>query len=182
VLGKILAVLFVLAAVPVALWIGGYLPPPAPTAAAEEPSAVDPGVAETEWRDRVAAICVWERERMKGIRRTFRRASTPADTMLNLDSMIRLGRSSLDVFRRLEPPFAFRREARELTRLLEREQRAVLGLRDAIRRGKAGAFFRNAKVIVAVEERKRAVLADLGLDGCLPRPPSPPSKNEEKIV
>jgi hypothetical protein len=176
VFAKIAALLFVLGAVPFALWVGGYLPPPERTAAAEDRLALEPGLAEVEWREHVVAICAWERKRMQGIEEAFRRSVTSADALLGLDSAISLGRSSLDIFRRLEPPFAYRRGARQLKRLLEREQRAVVGLRDAIRAGKRKAFFRNATVIVAAEERKRAVLADLGLRACIPHPPSPPAK------
>jgi hypothetical protein len=179
---KVAALLFVLGAVPFALWVAGYLPPPERTAAAENRPALDPGLAEVEWRDRMTAICTWERKRVQGIEEAFSRSVSPVDALLGLDSAIRLGRSSLGVFRRLEPPFAYRREARQLRRLLEREQRAVVGLRDAIRSGKRKAFLRNARVIVAAEERKRVVLADLGLRACIPQPPNPPAKADAKIV
>jgi hypothetical protein len=178
VFAKIAALLLVLGAVPVALWVGGYLPPPERTAAAESRSALDPGREEVEWRDHVGAICTWERKRARGIEEAFRRSVTPVDALLGLDSAIRLGRSSLGIFRRLEPPFAYRREARQLTHLLEREQRAVVGLRDAIRSGKRQAYLRNAKLIVAAEERKRVMLADLGLRACIPQPPNPPAKTD----
>ncbi len=171
-----MALLVVLGAVPFALWVGGYLPPPERTAAAENRPALEPGLAEVAWRDHMAAICAWERKRMQGIEEAFSRSVTSADALLGLDSAISLGRSSLDIFRRLEPPLAYQREARQLKGLLEREQRAVVGLRDAIRSGKRKAYFRNAKVIVAAEERKRAVLADLGLRACIPQPPNPPAK------
>jgi hypothetical protein len=179
---KVAALLFVLGAVPFALWVGGYLPPAERTAAAENGAVLDPGLAEAEWRDHMAAICVWERKRAQGIEEAFSRSVSPADALLGLDNAIRLGRSSLGIFRRLEPPFAYRREARQLRRLLQREQRAVVGLRDAIRSGKRKAYLRNARVIVAAEERKRVVLADLGLRACIPQPSNPPAKADAKIV
>jgi hypothetical protein len=182
VFAKIGAILFVLGAVPFALWIGGYLPPPERTAAAESRPAFEPGLVEREWRDHVAGICAWERKRAQGIKKAFGRAVTPADALLGLDSAIRLGRSSLGIFRRLEPPFAYRREARQLRRLFEREQRAVVGLRDAIHAGERRAFFLNAKIIVAAEERKRVMLSDLGLQACIPQPPNPPAEDEATAV
>lgn len=180
---KIAALLFVLGAVPFALWVGGYLPPPERTAAAENrPGALEPGLAEAEWRDHVAAICAWEKKRAQGIEKALRRSVTPAHAMLGIDSAIRLGRSSLDIFRRLEPPFAYRREARQLTRLLEREQQAAVGLRDAIHAGKRKAYVRNARAIVAAEKRKRVMLADLGLRACIPKPPNPPAEGDATIA
>ena len=176
------ALLFVLGAVPFALWVGGYLPPPERSAAAENRPALDPGLVEVEWRHRMAAICAWERKRVQGIEEAFSRSVTPVDALLGLDSAIRLGRSSLGIFRRLEPPFAYRREARQLRRLLEREQRAVVGLRDAIRSGKRNAYLRNASVIVAAEKRKRVVLADLGLRTCIPYPPRPACESRREVV
>jgi hypothetical protein len=182
VFAKVAALLFVLGAVPFALWIGGYFPPPERTAAAENRPTLNPGLAEVKWRDHVTAICAWERKRVQGIQEAFSRSVSPADALLGLDNAIRLGRSSLGIFRRLEPPFAYQREARQLRRLLEREQRAVVGLRDAIRSGKRKAYFRNARLIVAAEERKRVVLADLGLRACIPHPPNPPANADAKIV
>jgi hypothetical protein len=167
---RLVAIVLVLGAVPGALWAAGYLPPPsaAPEAA---PVVGNPGVAEADWRDRVTAICDWERKRAKGLTRAYRHVASPADALLAFDTTIRLGRKSLEIFRRLDAPFAFEREARELERLLEREQRALVALRDALRTGNRSAFVRHAKEIGEVEQRKRVLFADLGLRGCLPRAP-----------
>jgi hypothetical protein len=58
------AILLVLGAVPGALWAGGYLPPPESPKAPVQ-GAADPGLVEAEWRDRVEAICGWERKRVR---------------------------------------------------------------------------------------------------------------------
>jgi hypothetical protein len=167
---RIVAILLVLGTVPGALWVAGYLPPPSSPEAAAQGSA-NPGLVEAEWRDKVQAICAWERKRVQSITKAFRRVATPADALLVFDSTIRLGRTSLAIFRRLETPFAFQREARDVERVLEREQRALVGLREALRKGNGRAFARHAARIAQAEERKRALFADLGLRGCLPRAP-----------
>jgi hypothetical protein len=174
---RIVAILLVLGAVPGALWAGGYLPPP-DTPKAPVQGAANPGLVEAEWRDRVETICVWERKRVRSIEKAFRRAASPADALFAFDSTIRLGRTSLAIFRRLNTPFAFQREVRELKRLLEREQKALVALRDALRAGNARALSRQAQQIARAEERKRAHFADLGLRGCLP-PARGPSRESE---
>jgi hypothetical protein len=178
---KVVAVLLVLAAVPGGLWLAGYLPPPGPPDEAGQ-VAPEPRSAEEDWRDRVNAICAWERKRVQGLREAYRRVASPADALLAFDSTIRLGRTSLAIFRRLDPPFAFQREAREFERLLQREQAALLALREALRKGNARAFVRNAQKIGQAEERKRAFFADLGLRGCLPRAPETPTEPQTPTV
>ena len=178
---RIVAILLVVGAVPGALWAGGYLPPPdSPKAPGQGPA--NPGLVEAEWRDRVETICVWERKRVRAIAKAFRRAASPADALFAFDSTIRLGRTSLAVFRRLNTPFAFQREVRELKRLLEREQSALVALRDALRAGNARAFSRHAQEIARAEGRKRAQFADLGLRGCLPPAPGPLGESETSPV
>jgi hypothetical protein len=178
---RAVAVLLVLAAVPAGLWLAGYLPPPSPPG---EPAraAPDPRSAEQDWRERVNAICAWERKRVRGLTEAYRRVATPADALLAFDSAIRLGSKSLAIFRDLDPPFAFQREAREFQRLLQREQAALVALREALRKGNARAFARNAQKIVRAEERKRAIFADLGVRDCLPRAPEVPPEPERSTV
>jgi hypothetical protein len=178
---RIVAILLVLGAVPGALWAGGYLPPPdSPKAPVQV--AADPGLVEAEWRDQVETICAWERKRVRSIATAFRRAASPADALFAFDNTIRLGRTSLAIFRRLNTPFAFQREVRELERLLEREQRALVALRDALRAGNARAFSRHAQEIARAEGRKRVRFADLGLRGCLPPSPGPSRESETSRV
>jgi hypothetical protein len=174
---RVIAIVLVLGAVPGALWVAGYLPPPS---APDEPVQVvaTPGAVEADWQGKVTAICDWERKRVRGLKEAYRRVASPADALFAFDTAIRFGRTSLGIFRRLDPPFTFEREARELERLLEREQRALVALREALRTGKARAFVRHAKEIGAAEERKRALFADLGLRGCLPRVPEGPPEPE----
>jgi hypothetical protein len=182
VFAKIGAILLVLGAVPFALWVGGYLPPPEKTAAAESRPPSEPGLVEAEWRDHVAAICTWEQKRARGIEQALRRSVTPAQAMLGIDNAIRLGRSSLNIFRRLEPPFTYRREARQLTRLLASEQRSMDGLRRAIRAANRKEYFRNARAIVGAEKRKRVMLSDLGLRACIPQAPDAPAQGDVSVV
>jgi hypothetical protein len=177
---KIVAILLVLGAVPGALWAGGYLSPP--DSPKTPVTAANPGLVEAEWRGRVEVICDWERQRVRSIAKAFRRAASPADALLAFDRTIRLGDTSLAIFRRLDTPFAFRREVRELKRLLEREQRALVALRDALRSGNARAFSRGAKEIAQAEEGKRAHFADLGLRGCLPPARGPSRAGETSVV
>jgi hypothetical protein len=178
---RAIAIVLVLAVVPGALWAAGYLPPPdAPDQPAQ--GVASPGAAEADWRERVNAICAWERKRARGLKEAYRRVASPADALLAFDTTIRFGEASLEIFRRLDPPFAFEREARELERLLEREQEALVALREALRKGKARAFARHARKIGETAERKRAVFADLGLRGCLPRAPQAPAEPETSPV
>jgi len=128
----------------------------------------------------VETICAWERKRVQAIAKAFRRAASPADALFAFDSTIRLGRTSMAIFQRLNTPFAFQREVRELKRLLEREQRALVALRDALRAGNGRAFSRHAKEVGRAEGRKRVHFADLGLRGCLP-PALGPSGESETI-
>jgi hypothetical protein len=178
---RVIAILLVLGAVPGALWVGGFLPPPsAPDEAAD--TVVEPRLVEQEWRNRVDAICAWERKRARGLSEAYRRVATPADALFAFDSTIRLGRTSLAIFRDLDPPFAFQREARELERLIQREQRALVALREALRNGNARAFARNVREIGKAEGRKRVLFADLGVRGCLPRAPEAPPEPKTSTV
>jgi hypothetical protein len=178
---RVVAILLVLAAVPGAVWIAGYLPPPSSPDAAV-PGIANPRSAEQDWRGRVTAICDWERKRYRGIKEAFRRVASPADALLAFDSTIRLGRTSLAIFRRLDAPFAYQREARELERVIEHEQKSLVALRDALHDGNGRAFVRHAQEIGQAGERKRALFADLGLRGCLPRAPAAPPKVETRTV
>jgi hypothetical protein len=126
----------------------------------------------------VETIYAWGRKRVRSIAKAFRHAASPADALFAFDDTIRLGRTSLAIFRRLNTPFAFQREMRELERLLEREQRALVALRDALRAGNARAFSGHAQEIAQAEGRKRARFADLGLRGCLPPAPGPSRESE----
>ena len=179
---RVIAIALVLAAVPGALWIAGYLPPPSAPDEPAEAVVGSAGFVEEEWRQRVHAICDWERERARAFKDAYRGAVGPADALFALDSTVRLGRKSIEIFRSLEVPFEFQREARELERLLEREQRALLGLREALRTGNRPVFLRNVQQIGQAEQRKRMLFADLGLRGCLPRAPDGRREGDDATV
>jgi hypothetical protein len=181
VVAKILAALVVVAAVPAVLWAGGYLPPPTTSEAAAD-VVTSPRVAEEQWRDRMTAICEWERKRSKGLRNAFRNVSVPADAILVFRSAVRMGRESLAVIRRLETPFAYQREARQLERIISMEQDDLLAMLDALTEGKRNAVMRFARQIGRAEERKRSLYADMGIRGCLPRVPQLPEEPEAKSV
>jgi hypothetical protein len=169
---RVAAIVLVLATVPGALWIAGYLPLPSNP---EEPGQAAVGTAdleEEEWRQRVHALCDWERKRARAFKEAYRGAVSPADALFAFDSTIRLARKSLAIFRSLDVPFEFQRESRELERLLEREQTALLALREAVRTGNRRAFVHRVQEIGKSEQRKRALFSDLGLRGCLPRAPN----------
>jgi hypothetical protein len=178
---RIIAILVVLAAVPGALWIGGYLPPPATSEAAAD-AVTSPQLAEEQWRDRMNAICEWERKRSRGLRKAFRQVALPADAILVFRSAVRLGRESLGVIRRLEAPFAYQREARQLKRLIGGEQEDLLALLDALTEGNRRAVARLARQIARVEERKRGIYADIGVRGCMPSAPTVPKEPETSPV
>jgi hypothetical protein len=178
---RIIAILVVLAAVPGALWIGGYLPPPATSEAAAD-AVTSPQLAEEQWRDRMNAICEWERKRSRGLRKAFRQVALPADAILVFRSAVRLGRESLGVIRRLEAPFAYQREARQLKRLIGGEQEDLLALLDALTEGNRRAVARLARQIGRVEERKRGIYADIGVRGCMPSAPTVPKEPETSPV
>jgi hypothetical protein len=178
---RIIAMLVVLVAVPGALWVGGYLPPPeTPEAAADR--VTSPRAAEEEWRDRMNAICEWERKRTRGLRKAFRQVAVPADAILVFRSAVRLGRESLAVIRRLEIPFAYQREARQLQRILAGEQEDLLALLDALTEGHRRAVARLARQIGRAEERKRALYADIGIRSCMPKAPAVPQEPDTSPV
>jgi hypothetical protein len=178
---RIIAMLVVLVAVPGALWVGGYLPPPeTPEAAADR--VMSPRAAEEEWRDRMNAICEWERKRTRGLRKAFRQVAVPADAILVFRSALRLGRESLAVIRRLEIPFAYQREARQLKRILAGEQEDLLALLDALTEGHPRAVARLARQIGRAEERKRTLYADIGIRGCMPKAPAVPQEPDTSPV
>jgi hypothetical protein len=178
---RIIAILVVLAAVPGALWIGGFLPPPATSEAAAD-AVTSPQLAEEQWRDRMNAICEWERKRSRGLRKAFRQVAVPADAILVFRSAVRLGRESLGVIRRLEAPFAYQREARQLKRLIGGEQEDLLALLDALTEGNRRAVARLARQIGRAEERKRGIYADIGVRGCMPSAPAVPKEPETSPV
>jgi hypothetical protein len=183
VIAKVVCGAALVAVVPVSLWLGGALPPPPQPSAPVDTIALNPGLAERQWRERVNVICRWERKRVKSLGKVFRgTVATPANVIFLLDGIVRLGRSSLGVFTRLEAPFAFRREARELRRLIRRSQTAIEGMRDGVQDHRLGMFLRNAERVVRIEKRKRALLHDIGLKGCVPPPPEPPLDSDTQTV
>jgi hypothetical protein len=181
VLAKLAIVVVVLGAVPGALFVAGALPIPE--------QREDIVVSETRtrsdeelWRDRVGAICARAKEQAKALKRVFRRIYTPAEAVALLDNVLRLSTESNAIFRRLRPPFAFRREARTLRSLFRREEEALAELVRAARHGRRGAFFAAARELADVEARSSRLLADVGVAGCTVKPATVPNRERVRTV
>ena len=181
-LPKLVTLVFVLGVVPGALWATGQLPPP--HAREDLVSSLSPHKpdAETEWLQRVGAICVWERKRARALGKAFHRATTPADVRLLLESAIHLSERSAAVFKRLEAPFAYRREARTLRRLFRRERAAMRRAREAVEQQNRTAFFRALRALAEADAEGSRILGDLGVDGCGVKPVSVPERERVRTV
>ena len=89
-LPRIAAGVVVVGVVPAALWLAGLLPlPEARSDVVAYESRTTP--EEQAWRDRVSAICGWERKQGRAFEKAFRHASSPADVQLLFKEAIRLG-------------------------------------------------------------------------------------------
>jgi hypothetical protein len=180
-IAKLAAFAVVVGVVPAALWLAGLLPPP------EARSDVVAGESrttseETAWRSRVGAICGWERKQARALEKAFRRASSPADFQLLFQEAIRLSDESLGIFKRLDTPLEYRREARTLRRLSWQERTATKHALEAFKEGKRAAFARAIRALVAVDSKSSNLLAQLGIDGCKVKPVTVPQGSRERIV
>src|SRR5918912_1573488 len=102
-LARIAAAVVVVGMVPGALWLKGVLPPPeARSDVVAYESRTTP--EEKVWRDRVSAICGWERRQGRALGKAFRHASSPVDFQLLFREGLRLGDESIAMFNRLETP------------------------------------------------------------------------------
>jgi hypothetical protein len=170
VLVKIAAVVLVLAIVPAALWVAGGLPLPH---ARQDLVSVLPEPKrspEAAWRQRVGSICGWQRKQVRTLGKAFRRAATPADVQLLLESAIRLGERSTEIFRRLDAPLTYRREARTLLLLWHRENDALKEFAAAAERQNRAAFAYRMRVIARLDFRISRIFARLDVDGCTRKP------------
>jgi hypothetical protein len=182
VLVKLAAVALVLGIVPAALWAAGDLPVPQ---AREDlvPSLSSPELSpENEWRQRVGAICGWQRKQTKTLGKAFRKVVTPADLELLLENAIRLGERSEAIFRRLHPPLTYRREARTLRRLFHRENTALRRFADAMETQNRGAFLHGLQEVARVDARIGQTFTQLGIDECRTKPLAVPDEGRAPIV
>jgi hypothetical protein len=182
VLVKLAAVVLVLGIVPAALWAAGDLPLPQ---AREDlvPSLSGPELSpENAWRQRVGAICGWQRKQARTLGKAFRKVATPADLELLLDNAIRLGERSAAIFRRLDPPLTYRREARTLRRLFHRENVALREFADATEEQNRAAFVHGLREIAEVDGRIGQIFTELGIDECRTKPLAVPDEGRTPIV
>jgi hypothetical protein len=180
-IAKLAAFVFVVGVVPAALWLAGALPPPearSDVVAYESRTTSE----ETAWRDRVSAICGWERKQGNALKKAFRKASSPADVQLLFREAIRLSDESLAIFKRLETPLEYRREARTLRRLSWQERMAIKHALEAFKQRRRAAFVRAIRALVAADAKSSSVLAQLGIDGCNVKPVTGPQGGRERIV
>jgi hypothetical protein len=171
----------VLGAVPAALWLGGSLPIPEQQTDVVAATTA-PLTAEQEWVARVNTICAWEQKRGKTLQRAFRRVYTRADFAIVFQSALNYGEESLAIFARLQPPLAYRREAREIKALIRREQASLRGALRAFLRGGRRAFFREMERAFASDLRSSRMLYELGATNCAPRPPDLPRQPRAPVV
>jgi len=180
-LAKLAAFMFVVGVIPGALWVAGLLPPPearSDVVASESRTTSE----ETAWRDRVSAICGWERKQGRALEKAFRRASSPADFQLLFQEAIRLSDESLAMFKRLATPLEYRREARTLRRLSWQERMAIKHALEAFKDGRRAAFVRAIRALVTADSKSSRLLAQLGIDGCNVKPVTVPQSGRERIV
>jgi hypothetical protein len=181
VIAKVAAFLFVVGVAPAALWLAGLLPPPearSDVVAYEARTTSD----ETAWRNRVSAICGWERKQGRALGKAFRKASSPVHFQLLFQEAIRLSDESLAIFKRLDTPLEYRREARSLQRLSWQERTAIRHALEAFKQGRRAAFVRAIRALVAVDSKSSSLLTQLGIDGCNVKPVTVPQGGRERIV
>jgi hypothetical protein len=178
---RLAAFVFVVGVIPATLWATGLLPPPearSDVVASESRTTSE----EAAWRDRVSAICGWERKQGRALEKAFRRASNPADFQLLFQEAIRLSDESLGIFNRLETPLEYRREARTLRRLSWQERTAIKHALEAFKEGRRVAFVRAIRALVTADSKSSNLLAQLGIDGCNVKPVTVPQSSRERVV
>lgn len=178
---RLAAVVFVLGVVPGSLWLGGVVPPPDSREDIVPYESRTIG-AEEQWRDRVSAICGWERQQGRAFEKAFRKAWSPVDIELLFNAALRLSDESLAIFNRLDTPFEYRREARMLRALFWEERMGIKNARDAFRNRRRGAFIRSVRRFVEADIKSSTLLAQLGVAGCNVKPVSIPESERARIV
>jgi hypothetical protein len=178
---KLAAFVFVVGVIPAMLWVTGLLPPPEARSdiVASEPRTTP---EETAWRDRVSAICGWERKQGRALEKAFRRASSPVDVEFLFKAAIDLSDESLAIFKRLDTPLEYRREARTLESLFWQERMAIKHALEAFKDRRRAAFTRAVRALVAADAKSSRLLAQLGVDGCNVKPVTVPQGSRERIV
>ena len=134
-------------------------------------AAADEGALPLEtWARRVGAICKFEEKHTKAWLRAVRSAHTYADAEIRMVGANKLGKRSVQMFRRLPPPKGFERDRGRVLRLLVRKQGVGRAMVDAVRDHDDRAFFRQAVRLVKLSERVNRIMVRLGVDGCVPIP------------
>jgi hypothetical protein len=181
-LARIAAGVVVVGVVPGALWLAGLFPlPDARSDVVAYESRTTP--EEAVWRNRVSAICGWERKQGRALQKAFRHASSPADVQLLFREGLRLGDESIGMFNRLETPLEYRREARTIKRLFRLERKNLEQALEAFKHGRRGPFLRAIRQFVAADAKSTELLVQLGVDGCgNVKPVTLPQGQRERIV
>jgi hypothetical protein len=86
------------------------------------------------------------------------------------------------MFKRLDTPLEYRRDARTLQRLSWQERKAIKHALEAFKDGKRAAFVRAIRALVVADSKSSNLLAQLGIDGCNVKPVSVPQGSRERIV
>ena len=178
---KLAAFVFVIGVIPAALWVADLLPPPearSDIVASESRTTSE----ETAWRDRVGVICGWERKQGRALEKAFRRASSPVDVELLFKAAIHLSDESLGIFKRLDTPLEYRREARTLRRLAWQERMAIKHALEAFEQRRRASFMRAIRDVVAADAKSSRLLAQLGVDGCNVKPVTVPQGSGERVI
>lgn len=179
-LSKLAAVAVVLGALPVAILLAGGLPDgPRQDLVPYETRTVG---AEEEWRNRVEAICDWEKQQAKALTRAFRRIQAPVDVEFLFKSAIRLSDESRAIFARLAPPLEYRRERSDLLRLFRQERSGLADALEAFKERRRRAFIRSVRRFVEADTRSSRLLAQLGVDGCNVKPVTVPQSSRVRTV
>jgi hypothetical protein len=181
-LARIAAGVVVVGVVPGALWLAGLLPlPEARSDVVAYETRTTP--EEQAWRQRVSAICGWERKQGRALQKAFRHASSPADVQLLFREGLRLGEESIGMFNRLDTPLEYQREARTLKRLFRLERRNLARALEAFKHRRRGAFLRAVRRFAAADAKSTQLLVQLGVDGCgNVKPVTLPQGQRERIV
>jgi hypothetical protein len=179
-LAKVLAFALVLGIVPVTLVAFGGLP------AEPRKDLVDSEVrqvnAEEQWRDRVGAVCGWQRKQVKLFNKAFRDVATPADVEFALKGARQMIDDSQAIFSRLDPPFEFQRESRILVRLLQAESASLEAMTKAFHDLRRHAFVHSLRRFIRLDARSSALLNELGGAGCRAKPMTVPNSQRLHTV
>ncbi len=168
--GRLLLAVVVSAALGAGLWAAGDSLLGDDSDPKAEAAADGNAIPLETWARRVGAICKFEAKHTKAWLKAVRSAHTYADAEIRMAGVNRLGRRSVQLFRRLPPPDGYERDRTRVLRILERKQRVGRAMIDAVRQHDDRAFFRHAGRLIELSEQVNRIMVRLGVDGCVPIP------------